>query len=163
MRLSIILFLIIICNETLAQEFSLYDARNLFVNASDNEEMANELYEMTKNSSIETNYKKYSYNAVAILLSSKYTINPFHKIKSFKKGKEKLEMVIHQFPNDIELRFLRFCVQNDTPKIINYKENMQEDSQLIKNNISKSSSELQQFILPIFKTLNDGRTSYSSR
>jgi len=118
---------------------------------------------MTKNSSIETNYKKYSYNAVAILLSSKYTINPFHKIKSFKKGKEKLEMVIHQFPNDIELRFLRFCVQNDTPKIINYKENMQEDSQLIKNNISKSSSELQQFILPIFKTLNDGRTSYSSR
>ena len=129
----------------------------------DNEEMANKLYEMTKNSSIETNYKKYSYNAVAILLSSKYTINPFHKIKSFKKGKEKLEMVIHQFPNDIELRFLRFCVQNDTPKIINYKENMQEDSQLIKNNISKSSSELQQFILPIFKTLNDGRTSYSSR
>lgn len=163
MRLSIILFLIIICNETLAQEFSLHDARNLFVNASDNEEMANKLYEMTKNSSIETNYKKYSYNAVAILLSSKYTINPFHKIKSFKKGKEKLEMVIHQFPNDIELRFLRFCVQNDTPKIINYKENMQEDSQLIKNNISKSSSELQQFILPIFKTLNDGRTSYSSR
>ena len=155
--------LICFFNETLAQEFSLYDARNLFVNASDNEEMANKLYEMTKNSSIETNYKKYSYNAVAILLSSKYTINPFHKIKSFKKGKEKLEMVIHQFPNDIELRFLRFCVQNDTPKIINYKENMQEDSQLIKNNISKSSSELQQFILPIFKTLNDGRTSYSSR
>ena len=72
-------------------------------------------------------------------------------------------MVIQEFPNDIELRFLRFCVQNDTPEIINYKKNIKQDSQLIKDNISKSSEELQQFILPIFKTLNNGRTSYTSR
>ena len=37
---------------------------------------------------------------------------------------KKLDMVIQEFPNDIELRFLRFCVQNDTPKIINYKNNL---------------------------------------
>ena len=72
-------------------------------------------------------------------------------------------MVIQEFPNDIELRFLRFCVQNDTPEIINYKKNIKQDSQLINDNISKSCQELQQFILPIFKTLNNGRTSYTSR
>ena len=118
---------------------------------------------LQKNSSIDTNYKKYTYNALAILLQSKYAINPFYKIKSFKEGKEKLDRVIHRFPNDIELRFLRFCVQNDTPDFINYKKNMQEDSRLIKDNISKSSEKLQHFISPIFKTLNYGRTSYTSR
>ena len=163
MRLSVILFLFVFFNETQAQEFNLYEARDLFIEASKNKEMVNTLYEITKNSSIDINYKKYTYNALAILLQSKYAINPFYKIKSFKEGKEKLDRVIHRFPNDIELRFLRFCVQNDTPEFINYKKNMQEDSRLIKDNISKSSEKLQHFILPIFKTLNYGRTSYTSR
>ena len=50
-----------------------------------------------------------------------------------------------------------------TPAILDYKLNMEEDSQFIKNNIFTSSEELQQFIMPIFKILNDGRTSYSGR
>lgn len=146
-----------------AQGLSLDKIRALYIEASFEEEKTNKLYEVTKNSLIKTDYKRFAYHAISILLKSKFTINPFDKIKTFKEGKEKLEKVINKYPHDIELRFLRFCVQNNTPKIINYKENMQEDSQLIKNNISKSSNELQQFILPIFKTLNDGRTSYSSR
>ena len=71
--------------------------------------------------------------------------------------------MISQYPKDIELRFLRFCVQDGTPAILDYKLNMDEDSQFIKNNIFTSSEELQQFIMPIFKILNDGRKSYSGR
>ena len=54
-------------------------------------------------------------------------------------------------------------IEKGKTKLINYKKNMQEDSRLIKDNISKSSEKLQHFILPIFKTLNYGRTSYTSR
>ena len=71
MRLSVILFLFVFFNETQAQEFNLYEARDLFIEASKNKEMVNTLYEITKNSSIDTNYKKYTYNALAILLQSK--------------------------------------------------------------------------------------------
>ena len=163
MRLYIVFYILAFYTQSQAQEFSLFEARNLFIEATKNEEIANKLFELTKNSAIDINYKQHSYNAIAILLKSKYSANPFHKIKLFKKGKKKLDMVIHEFPNDIELRFLRFCVQNDTPEIINYKKNIKQDSQLINDNISKSCQELQQFILPIFKTLNNGRTSYTSR
>ena len=85
------------------------------------------------------------------------------EVNNAKEGKEQLERVISHYPKDIELRFLRFCVQDGTPAILDYKLNMDEDSQFIKNNISTSSEELQQFIIPIFKILNDGRTSYTSR
>lgn len=71
--------------------------------------------------------------------------------------------MISQYPKDIELRFLRFCVQDGTPAILDYKLNMEEDSQFINNNIYTTSEKLQQFIIPIFKTLNDGRTSYTGR
>ncbi|MBL6663122.1 MAG: hypothetical protein ISP71_03360 [Flavobacteriales bacterium] len=163
MKFWIIISLLYTLTNSLAQELNLSEVRELYIEASVEEDKANQLYELTKNSSIESDYKRLTYNAIAILLQSKFTINPIDKIKSFKEGKEQLEMVISQYPEDIELRFLRFCVQDGTPAILDYKLNMEEDSQFIKNNISTSSEELQQFIMPIFKTLNDGRTSYTGR
>ena len=163
MRFWIIISLLFSLADSQAQELNLSELRELYIEASSEEDKANKLYELTKNSSIESDYKNFSYHAIAILLQSKFSINPIDKLKLFGEGKEQLEKVISQYPKDIELRFLRFCVQDGTPAILDYKLNMEEDSQFIKNNISTSSEELQQFIIPIFKTLNDGRTSYSSR
>lgn len=163
MRFWIIISLLFSLTNSLAQELNLSELRELYIEASFEEDKANELYELTKSSSIESSYKKFTYHAIAILLQSKFAINPIDKLKSFGEGKEQLEKVISQYPKDIELRFLRFCVQDGTPAILDYKLNMEEDSQFINNNIYTTSEELQQFIIPIFKTLNDGRTSYTGR
>ena len=163
MRFWIIISLLLSLTNSLAQELNLSELRELYIEASFEEDKANELYELTKNSSIESGYKKFTYHAIAILLQSKFAVNPIDKLKSFGEGKEQLEKVISQYPKDIELRFLRFCVQDGTPAILDYKLNMEEDSQFINNNIYTTSEELQQFIIPIFKTLNDGRTSYTGR
>ena len=163
MRFWIIISLLFSLANSLAQELNLSELRELYIEASFEEDKANELYELTKNSSIESGYKKFTYHAIAILLQSKFAVNPIDKLKSFGEGKEQLEKVISQYPKDIELRFLRFCVQDGTPAILDYKLNMEEDSQFINNNIYTTSEELQQFIIPIFKTLNDGRTSYTGR
>ena len=163
MRFWIIISLLFSLTNSLAQELNLSELRELYIEASFEEDKANELYELTKGSSIESSYKKFTYHAIAILLQSKFAINPIDKLKSFGEGKEQLEKVISQYPKDIELRFLRFCVQDGTPAILDYKLNMEEDSQFINNNIYTTSEELQQFIIPIFKTLNDGRTSYTGR
>ncbi|MDC3030020.1 hypothetical protein OA183_01370 [Flavobacteriales bacterium] len=163
MKFWIIISLLFYLTNNHAQDVSLAELRDLYVEASFEVDKANKLYELTKNSSIESDYKKFTYYAIAILLNSKFSMNPIDKIKLFGEGKERLEKVISQYPKDIELRFLRFCVQDDTPTILDYKLNMEEDSQFIKNNISKSSKELQQFIMPIFKLLNDERTSYIGR
>ena len=163
MRFWIIISLLLYLTNSQAQELNLSELRELYIEASFEEDKANKLYELTKNSSIESGYKKFTYHAIAILLQSKFAINPIDKLKLFVEGKEQLEKVISQYNKDIELRFLRFCVQDGTPAILDYKLNIEEDSQFIKNNIFTSSEELQQFIIPIFKTLNDGRTSYTGR
>ena len=163
MRFWIIIYLFFFLINSQAQQLNISEIRELYTEASFEKNKANKLYELTKKCSIESNYKNFSYNAIAILLQSKFSINPIYKLKWFIEGKEKLEKVISQFPNDIELRFLRFCVQDGSPAILDYKINMQEDSQFILNNITINSKELQQFIMPIFEKLNDGRTSYTSR
>ena len=163
MRFWIITSLFFSIINSQAQEPNLSQIRELYIEASFKENKANKLYKLTKNSSIERDYKNFTYHAIAILLQSKFTINPIHKVKWFIEGKEQLEKVIGLYPNDIELRFLRFCVQDGTPAILDYKLNMEEDSQFILNNITLNSNDLQQFIMPIFEKLNDGRTSYTSR
>ena len=163
MRFWVIISLFLSVINTQAQELNLSEVRELYIEASFEENKANKLYKLTKNSSIKSDHKNFTYHAIAILLQSKFTFNPIHKIKWFIEGKEQLEKVISLYPNDIELRFLRFCVQDGTPAILDYKLNMEEDSQFILNNITINSDELQQFIMPIFKNLNDGRTSYTSR
>tara|TARA_B100001057_G_C22846361_1_gene949214 strand:+ start:189 stop:680 length:492 start_codon:yes stop_codon:yes gene_type:complete len=163
MKFWIIIFLLFALTNSQAQEVNITMLRDLYKEASFEEDKADELYELTKNSSFESGYKNFTYHAIAILLHSKFSVNPIYKLKSFVEGKEQLEKMISQYPKDIELRFLRFCIQDGTPTILDYKLNMVEDSQFIKNNLSTSSEELQQFITPIFKILNDGRTSYTGR
>jgi len=163
MKFWIIISLLLALTNNQAKDISLSELRDLYIEASLEEDKANKLYELTKNSSIESCYKKFTYHVIAILLQCKFSANPIYKLESFGEGKEQLEKVISQYPKDIELRFLRLCIQDGTPAILDYKLNMYEDSQFIKNNISTSSEDLQQFIMPIFKTFNDGRTSYTGK
>ena len=163
MRYVLTIFLFFAFLVSQAQSVNISQVRELYKEAAFEESAAHKLFDLTKNSSIETDYVQFSYHAVSQMLLSKFALNPFVKLKAFNDGKEKLEKVIELNPNNIELRFLRYCVQDGTPPFLDYKSNMLEDSDLINEKISTSSKELQTFITPIFKTLNDGRTSYTGR
>jgi len=161
MRLVFAVFLFFLSLNTHAQKVDISQLRELYTEASFEEDAAKQLFDLTKNSSLESDYLSFTYHAISQMLQSKYSANPLTKLSLFKDGKEKLEKVISLYPNNIELRFLRFCVQDGTPEFLGYKSNMNEDRDLINKHISTSSKELQTFIKPIFKILNDGRTSYS--
>jgi len=63
---------------------------------------------------------------------AKYSWNPIHKITIFKKQKEKLNDLIKIYPNNIHLRYIRFLLQEQTPKILNYKKHLNEDKEKLK-------------------------------
>ena len=70
-----------------AQELSISQIRELYLEASFDEDAAKKLFELTENSSIETEYLRYTYYAVSQMLQSKFSINPLDKLKAFKQGK----------------------------------------------------------------------------
>ena len=63
-----------------------------------------------------------------------------------------LEKAISSDPNNLELRFLRYCVQINTPKFLNYNEDLKSDSLFITSQL-ESNVELKSFINPIFNAL----------
>ena len=82
------------------------------------------------------------YKGIYYIMKCNFIINPYKKILYFKKGKEILEKSIQKDPQCIELRTLRYSVQNKAPKFLSYNHNIYEDISFInenKNNLKEVS------------------------
>jgi hypothetical protein len=54
----------------------------------------------------------------------------------FNKGKAKLEQVLKKYPDNIEIRYIRYAVQKGSPDFLGYRSNMKEDKIKIKAKIN---------------------------
>ena len=67
------------------------------------------------------------YIGMSFMLKAKYAWLPNNKWEYFNKGKKFLESAISKDPNNIELKFMRFCIQNNTPSFLRYNKNLEKD------------------------------------
>lgn len=68
-----------------------------------------------------------AYLAAAEMSMAKYKVNPYSKITIFNKGKVKLEEVISRDTTNIELRYIRYTIQDNIPSILGYAKQMPSD------------------------------------
>jgi len=73
------------------------------------------------------------YMGVSQMILAKHVFNPFKKSRLFFSGRDLLEKVISDDSENIELRFLRFCVQSSAPNFLGYNNSIKEDEKMIKN------------------------------
>ena len=71
------------------------------------------------------------YIGMSFMLKAKYAWLPNYKMEYFNKGKNFLESAISGDPNNVELKFMRFCIQNNTPSFLLYKKNLASDKSYI--------------------------------
>lgn len=71
------------------------------------------------------------YKAAATMMLAKYVFNPFSKLSSFLKGKSLLEKCIAADKQNIELRFLRYCIQSKAPAFLQYRSSLKEDEDFL--------------------------------
>ncbi len=74
------------------------------------------------------------------------------KLSLFKTGRAKLEAAIAKDKDNIEYRFLRLIIQENSPKIVKYKSDIEQDSQLVRSNFKNLSESLQLVITDYSKT-----------
>jgi len=82
----------------------------------------------------EENLKQKAYLGAGLVLKAKHANSPFSKLNFFKKGRQILNDVINKNSNFVEFRWLRYCLQKNAPKFLNYDKNIFEDSLFIKQN-----------------------------
>lgn len=71
------------------------------------------------------------YLAAYQMFMAKHLSNPFKKLHQFKKGKNALEELINQNSEEVELRYIRLCIQFYAPKMLGYSSSISEDKKFI--------------------------------
>ncbi|MCB0803172.1 MAG: hypothetical protein KDB74_08735 [Flavobacteriales bacterium] len=77
-----------------------------------------------------------AYRAMLYMLQAKESWNPIKKFSHFNQGKNLLDKLISENQNNIELRFLRLCIQINLPSFLNY-DNKDIDTMYLLKNLSK--------------------------
>jgi len=114
-----------------AETASIVEIRSLYYSSAKASKAANQFLELMKYLDVSKDKVYQGYRGMAYILQAKYTWNPYSKLSSFDKGKEDLEQSIQADKQNIELRFLRFCIQTNVPSILNYQDNIEEDKTVI--------------------------------
>jgi len=108
------------------------DVRSLYLQAVTKQKANTELLDILDTKD-QNNPLVQGYKAVAIMMRAQYTPNPYYKYKYYREGKSQLESVIAKNGNNSELHYLRVCVQVNLPEFLDYRDNIEEDVQVLKN------------------------------
>ncbi len=100
--------------------------------ASNSEQITLELLDKLDNP---TNYTLLGYKGVLTIIMAKHYYSPFKKMEAFDTGKALLERAILSEPNNIELRYLRFTIQCNTPSFLKYNTSIQPDKTFLLSRI----------------------------
>ena len=153
MRITYIIisfFFIIICN---AQTNNLNQVRKSYIESAQSEENIKKLISKCEEYKSKNDSIVYAYRTVADLMLIKYKYNPLYKLKLFTEYSRELDLIVTNNFKNIEIRFLRYCVQKQTPRFLGYNDNLELDYQFIIQNIDVQSKELQEYILSTLNSL----------
>ena len=111
--------------------------RDLFTKVDKDEKFNLELQKITQYATTNTPIA-YGYKALYYFMNAKYEFWPTDKLENFAQGKNRLESVIQLYPNEPELRLIRYSVQYNVPSLLNYKDRLEEDRTVLKRAVLNS-------------------------
>ena len=139
-----ILVLLFFFNFSNAQS-DIKDIRKIFILSTDSYQKCSQLNRMSSERvSICPIY--HAYNIVSKILESKYLRNPVKKFRVFKENTKLLDSLLVYHPKILEIRFLRYSIQINAPKILGYTTFVKEDYEFIMKNISYADEDLKKII-----------------
>ena len=119
--------------------------REAYFSGPKTEESAIEFNKMMSEINLSTPTHKAYYGA-ALALKAKYGQNVREKKEFFVEAVEYIEAAVKAEPNNIEIRLIRLSVQENSPRIVKYKANMDEDKALILENYNSQHTAVKRCI-----------------
>ncbi len=117
--------------------------------SGENERDVNQQLELLKNSTLE---EKDAYEGALLMKKAGLVKGAKKKLNLFKTGRNILESQIKKDGSNIEFRFLRLIIQEHSPGILGYKDDLEKDQNYISANFKKLAPVVQQAVNDYSKT-----------
>lgn len=111
-------------------------AREYYLKASESKEYAEKLKTFTQSKFNFPLLK--AYNGVALAILAKHSWNPYTKLENVKSGLKNINEAVSSQNSDIEIRFLRFSVEENIPSVVPFTSHIDEDKKFILKNWNKT-------------------------
>ncbi len=105
--------------------------RTIYQQAAQSKEATFQLLEDLKYITKKSDSVLLAYKGAAMTLKAKYARGKEQKKQYFREGVGLIEHAIKQRPANIEIRFIRLSVQENTPRFLKYKSNISKDKTFI--------------------------------
>lgn len=126
-----------------AQE--LPEVRERYYDASKTKENAQQFHKLLSNYS-KSNNVILAYKGASITIQSKFASGIKQKKQLFIEGATLVENAVKNSPDNAEIRLVRLSIQENTPKILKYKANIEEDKKVIIDRFDKLPQDLKAYI-----------------
>ena len=111
----------------------LIQVRSLFYRSVKSAQSADSLFLLLQKTTDKSRAELQGYKAMSSFMVCLHSYNPYTKFNYFLEGKKQLQQAIENYPQNLELRFLRYTTQLNTPSFLGYNSHMQEDKEFILN------------------------------
>jgi len=125
---------------------SITEIRKLYGTANNSENNAKEFAQKLNEVSKEDNKTLVAYKGASIAILSKLEKKVSDKSKKFKEGAGLIEYAVTNEPNSIEIRMIRLSIQENVPKIVNYRANKKEDKKFLLDHYKEQTGALRTYI-----------------
>ncbi|MBH1959656.1 MAG: hypothetical protein I8H68_06060 [Flavobacteriia bacterium] len=137
-----IFFAIFSCLTMMIDAQDLTDFRLLLQKGENSESATKTLINNSKETYTKTKKPIYeAFYAVGNFFMAKHAVNPWNKFSYFNKGKKALDNAISKDPNNLEIRFMRYISQEQTPAFLGYNKDLKIDKNFILAEYKKSKDE----------------------
>lgn len=124
----------------------LSEIRKMYPEASKSETSAKEFAAKLATIALDEDPILVAYKGASITMVSKFAKNLNQKIKQFKEGVKWMESAVNRNPNNIEIRLIRLSVQENVPRITNYRSNIAEDAKFLVEHYKEQSGPLKEYL-----------------
>ncbi|SRR5690606_3770302 len=134
------LFFILLLVSFISNAQDLKEIRAQYPKAVENAEATNKLVGELANVNSSSKSVLLAYKGAILTLKAKFSKKKNEKKEFFKEGISLIESAVKTEPSNIEIRYIRMGVQENSPKFLGYHKNIEEDKKFILKNFGEVSS-----------------------
>jgi len=120
---------------------SLEEIRSQYPHAEADSDLVEKLDSLFTEESYSGHPELQAYRGAVKTLMAKFAKAPTAKISLFNKGSSLIDEAVQADPSNVEIRYIRMSVQENSPKLLGYNKNLEEDKTHILKGFSKISSQ----------------------
>lgn len=133
MKFLAVLILMITYNALEFNESDVATLRKLYYEAAEDKAAVKKLSALLAKVNDKSDAILIGYKGAAEMMEAKYAFNPITKLSKFNRGKNYLEKAIKKDQKEVELRFIRFSIQNNLPSFLGYNDHIKPDKLMLMN------------------------------